>query len=376
MRVLKFLWRKEFLQILRNKSLRPLILVMPIMQLLILPLAANYEVRHIQLAVLDQDRSQLSRRLVDKLTATGYFTLVDEPRDYAQGMQALDADAADLLLQIPSGFARGLMREGQQQVFVGVNAVNGMKAGIGAGYLNNILRDFNAQVRAEWAGVLPPDGQASSMALIRLLPRNWYNPYLEYSQFMVPGILAMLVSMLVTYLSALNIVREKEVGTIEQINVTPVRKYQFILGKLVPFWVIGMFVFTLGLTVAVLVYGIRPLGSVLLLYLFLSVYLLAVLGLGLLVSTFAQTQQQAMFIAFFFVMIFTLMGGLFTPLDSMPFWARQLARLNPVSYFIEVMRMVVLRGAGLSDILPSLLTVGGFALLLNSWAVWNYRKTS
>jgi ABC-2 type transport system permease protein len=180
-----------------------------------------------------------------------------------------------------------------------------------------------------------------------------------------------------TLICALNIVKEKESGTIEQINVTPVKKYQFILAKLIPFWIIGMFEFSLGLfLVARLVYGIIPVGSIELLYAFLSCYLVAMLGFGLLLSTYAETQQQAMTISFFFVMIFLLLSGLFTSIDSMPGWAKVLAQCNPVTYFIDVVRMIVLKGSGFRDIKYHFLIIIGFALVFNSWAILNYRKTS
>ncbi|MEJ0031437.1 MAG: ABC transporter permease [Bacteroidota bacterium] len=193
---------------------------------------------------------------------------------------------------------------------------------------------------------------------------------------MVPGILVILVTMTGAFLSALNIVKEKEVGTIEQINVTPIRKYQFILGKLVPFWVLGQIVLSIGLLIAYVIYGIVPVGNILTIYIFAAIYLLAVLGLGLLVSTLANTQQQAMLISFFMMMVFILLGGLYTSIDSMPQWAQTFTKFNPVSYFIEVMRMVVLKGSSLYDIRYHLGIVAIFGIVLNSFAVWNYRKRS
>jgi ABC-2 type transport system permease protein len=193
---------------------------------------------------------------------------------------------------------------------------------------------------------------------------------------MVPGILAILVTMIGGFLSCLNIVKEKEVGTIEQINVTPIKKHHFILGKLIPFWILGNVVFTIGLIISWLLYGIVPLGSLMLLYGFVGIYLLCVLGFGLLISTFCETQQQAMFIMFFFMMIFILLGGLFTSIDSMPGWAQVVTKLNPVSYLISVMRMIILKGSNLSDITWHLVTTLVFAFVLNGWAVMNYRKTS
>jgi ABC-2 type transport system permease protein len=206
---------------------------------------------------------------------------------------------------------------------------------------------------------------------------NRFNPLLNYPFFMVPGILVFLVTMIGAYMCSLNIVKEKEVGTIEQINVTPIKKYQFILGKLIPFWIIGMFMFSAGLFgVARLVYQIVPSGSLLVLYGFLSIYLIALLGIGLLISTYSSTQQQAMSLAFFMMMIFLLMSGLFTSVDSMPEWAQWIARFNPVTYFIEVMRMIVLKGSGASDIRHHFLVISMMAVFFNTWAILNYRKTS
>jgi ABC-2 type transport system permease protein len=193
---------------------------------------------------------------------------------------------------------------------------------------------------------------------------------------MVPGILVILVTMVCGFIAALNIVKEKEIGTIEQINVTPVKKWEFIVGKLIPFWIIGMVDFTLGLLIARFVYGIIPVGNLFLLYGFLAVYLVALLGFGLLISTYSDTQLQAMFVAFFFIIIFILMSGLFISVDNMPVWAKVIARLTPVTYFIDVMRMIVLKGSGFSDIKIPLLIEIIFAVVLNGWAIFNYRKTA
>jgi ABC-2 type transport system permease protein len=193
---------------------------------------------------------------------------------------------------------------------------------------------------------------------------------------MVPGILVILITMVGSFLAALNIVKEKEIGTIEQINVTPIKKYQFILGKLIPFWVLGLVVLSLGMLIARIAYGIIPVGSLFTIYVFAAVYLLAVLGLGLLISTYTGTQQQAMLISFFMMMVFILLGGLYTSIDSMPKWAQMITRINPVSYFIDVMRMVVLKGSSLADIGEQLVVVLGFAVFFNGWAVISYRKRS
>ena len=370
MRTIRFLLEKEFRQIFRNKAILLLIMVMPVMQLIILPLAANYEVKNINLSVVDHDHSSYSQKLISKVTASGYFKLTGYNSSFNEGMKLVETDNADLILEIPHGFERNLVREGHQQLFIAVNAINGVKANLGGAYLGAIVKDFNNSIRLQ----LLPSSKFNEPAVIEVTSSNLFNPQLKYKFFMVPGILAILVTMIGGFLSALNIVKEKEFGTIEQINVTPIKKHHFILGKLIPFWMLGNVVFTLGLLVSWLIYGIVPLGNLLVLYLFASVFLLAILGFGLLVSTFCDTQQQAMFIMFFFMMIFILMGGLFTSIDSMPEWAKIISRFNPVSYLIEVMRMVILKGSGFKDIFPQLVTVGIYALILNAWAIWNYKK--
>ncbi|AFD07582.1 ABC transporter permease [Solitalea canadensis] len=373
MRTILFLLQKEFKQIFRNKALLPVLFAAPIIQLIILPLAANYEVKNISIAVVDHDRSPYSQKLISKIIASGYFKLTGYNSSFAEADELIKADKADLILEIPARFERDLVRNNQQQLFVAVNAINGTKANLGGAYLGQIIAAFNNDIRIDW---IQPS-RVSQQPTIEIASSNWFNPLLNYRFFMVPGILAVLVTMIAGYMSSLNIVKEKEIGTIEQINVTPIRKHHFILGKLIPFWVLGMFIFSFGLfIIARFIYGIIPVGNILLLYAFLAVYLLALLGFGLLISTYCDTQQQAMSVAFFFVMIFMLMSGLFTPIESMPEWAKWISRFSPVTYFIEVMRMVVLKGSGFNDIKFHFLKIIGFAIVLNSWAIWNYRKTS
>jgi ABC-2 type transport system permease protein len=371
MRTIRFLLRKEFRQIFRNRIILAMIVVMPAIQLMILPLAADYEVKNITIAVVDNDRSAYSQRLVSNITASGYFRLTGFTDSFDEAFKLIEKDRADLVLEIPAGFERNLIRERQDQVLIAVNAINGVKASLGGSYLFSIVKNFNRDIRLD----LSPSS-SSQNAAIEIVSSNWFNTYLNYKVFMVPGILAILITMVGGFLSCLNIVKEKEVGTIEQINVTPIKKHHFILGKLIPFWILGNVVFTIGLFISWLIYGIAPEGNVLVLYGFIWIYLLAVLGFGLLISTFCETQQQAMFIMFFFMMIFILMGGLFTSIDSMPTWAQWVARLNPVTYLISVMRMVILKGSALVDILPHIAITFVFAAVLNVWAVINYKKTS
>ncbi|WP_276501372.1 ABC transporter permease [Terrimonas pollutisoli] len=372
MRSLRFLLQKEFRQIFRDKSILRIIFVMPMIQLLILPLAADYEMKNIKLSVVDHDHSAYSRQLINKITASGYFQLNDHSGSFKNAITEVEKDHSDIILEIPAHFEKDLVKEDQATLFVAANAINGVKAGLGSSYLQSIIRDYNREVRTEWVQFPRFNPELN----IEITSSNWFNPFLNYHYFMVPGILVILVTMVGAFLTSLNIVREKEIGTIEQINVTPIRKHHFILGKLIPFWILGLLVMSIGFLIARIVYGIIPAGSFFTIYVFAALYLLAVLGLGLLVSTYTSNQQQAMLISFFMMMIFILLGGLYTSIDSMPDWAQWVTKFNPVSYFIEVMRMVVLKGSTLADISKHLWIMAAFAVGLNSWAVINYRKRS
>jgi ABC-2 type transport system permease protein len=346
MRALKFLLRKEFRQIFRDPGILRIILIMPVIQLLILPWAADYEIKNIKLAVVDHDHSEYSRQLINKITSSGYFILTDYTSSYEHSLEKIESDESDLILQVPDHFEKDLVKEDEAKLFMAINAINGVKANLGGAYLRSIIQDYNKQVRTEWIQFprFSPETQ------IEVTSSNWYNPLMNYKYFMVPGILVILLTMVGSNLAAINIVKEKEIGTIEQINVTPIKKFHFVLGKLIPFWLLGLLVLTIGLTIARLAYGIIPAGSFLTIYVFAAIYLLAVLGLGLLISTYSVNQQQAMLLSFFLMMIFILLGGLYTSIDSMPEWAKWITRFNPVSYFIEVMRMVVLKGSSLAVI--------------------------
>ncbi|KAF0153103.1 MAG: antibiotic transport system permease protein [Ignavibacteria bacterium] len=372
MRTLLFLLRKEFLQIFRNKLILRLIFVMPVFQLLLLPYAANYEMKNILLSVVDHDHSEYSRKMVDKITASGYFKLVNVSQTYDDALKLIEKDKADLILEIPQNFEKDLIREDQTMVMISANAINGQTAGLAVSYSNSIIRDFINDISAEW--IQQP--RLNPQPLIEVTSSNWFNPQMNYKYFIVPGVLALLVTLVGFILTSLNIVKEKEAGTIEQLNVTPIKKYQFILGKLIPFWILGMVVLSIGFLVSFLFYGIFPAGSLVVGFLFAGIYLIALLGFGLLTSTFAESQQQAMFVAYFFMMIFVLLGGLFAPIENMPDWAKYLTYINPVGYLIDAMRMLILKGSSFWDLRMHFLIVLGFAVLFNTLAILNYKKTT
>lgn len=377
MRTVLFLVQKEFLQVFRNKTMLPLLLVMPVVQTLLLSFAANYEVKDLSLAFVDHDHSPSSRQLAAKLSASGYFHLHPLATS-AEADHEMADDRADLILEIPLHFERDLVREGIATVSLNANAINATKAGLGMGYAQMIIRDFN-QEQLE-SGRFPLamatlDGQGSSRpSQINVTYSNWYNPKLDYKTFMVPGILGEIVALIICFLTALNIVREREIGTIEQLNVTPLKKWQFIVGKLLPFWLLSLLMMTIGLSVGKLVFDIPMLGNLGLVFAYTAVFTPCMLGLGFLISNFADSQQQAMFTAWFFLIIFILMCGLFTPVTSMPEWAQILNKINPVAYFVEFMRLVLLKGAGFEDIKTNFYTILGYAATANLLAVWTYRK--
>jgi ABC-2 type transport system permease protein len=372
MNKLLVLLEKEFRQVFRNPAILRAVLVMPVIQLLIFPFAANYEVKNVLLSVVDHDHSSYSQKFISKITGSGYFKLTDFSSSYNKAMESIESDKADLIIEIPKGFERNLVKENKSAMLIAVNAVNGTKANLGGAYAANIIRDFNTEIQMEWIRF----PKVNAVPVIEITSSNWYNPTMNYKFFMVPGILVTLLTLIGSLLASLNIVHEKEVGTIEQINVSPITKLQFILGKLIPFWVMGLITLTLGLIVSRLFYNIIPLGSITLIYLFGMVFLFTLLGVGLLVSTYAETQTQATFVSFFVMMLFMLLGGLYTPIESMPEWAKWITKINPVAYFIEVMRMIVLKGSGFADVKIQFFSVMGLGIFFNSWAVINYRKRS
>jgi ABC-2 type transport system permease protein len=371
MRTIRFILQKEFIQIFRNKAMLRIILLVPMIQLIILSFAANYEIKNIAIDVVNQDMSPWSQRLVSKLLSSGYFKLNRQTFNPQEAYDDMQLDKADIILTIPPYFERNLVREDKAPLQLVINAINGSKAGLANGYAASIIQQFNQEIRQEW---LAP-GRFDSPPVIDVTYSNWFNPRMDYKIFMVPGILVVLVTIIAAFLSGMNIVREKEIGTIEQLNVTPIRKHHFILGKLLPFWLLALFELAFGLLIGKLIFNIPVVGNLGWVFLFAAIYLWVMLGMGLLISTFTETQQQAMFITWFFVIIFLLMSGLFTPIESMPHWAQVITWFNPIAYFVKIIRMVMLKGSGWVDIRFSLLIMLVSAVVMNIIAIWNYRKT-
>ena len=370
MRTILFILQKEFLQIFRNRAMLPIIFVMPFVQLIILSNAATFDMKNVELHVIDLDQSAASRRLVAEYTASGYFRIAGVSHNEEEGLVRLARGTAHGFLRIPRGFSSGLATTGAAKVQLVVDAVDGFAAGLIQSYTADIVSSYSGRIALETAGL-----QEGAAQTIDVSSAYWYNPELDYRTFMVPGILVLLVTLIGFFLSGMNIVREKELGTIEQLNITPIHKYQFIAGKLLPFLLIGLAELALGLATGRILYNTPMLGSLPLVFCVAGVYMLAVLGLGLLISTVTDTQQQAMFISWFFMVIFILMSGLFTPIESMPGWAQTLTLFNPIAYFIAIIRQVLLKGAGFADIQQQFWSLCAFAAVMLALAVLRYRKT-
>jgi len=373
MRTIFYILQKEFLQIRRNKMMLPFILVVPIVQLIILVHAATLEMKNIRLAVVNMDQGSNSRRIISKFEGSPFFNIVANPKSVSDAEDFIKSDKADVVIVFQHGFENDLVRNDKSKIQVLINSINGTVAGISNAYINSIVMQVNKEIITEFLGF--PSNQ-KLMPTIEVVSNFWYNPQLNYKNYMVPGILVLLVTIVGLFLSGLNLVREKEIGTIEQINVTPIRKYQFITGKLLPFWIIALFELGFGLVVGKLLFNIPIVGNLFLLYCVASVYLFVILGFGLFISTITNTQQQSMFISWFFLMIFILMSGLFTSIESMPDWAQWLNKLNPVAYFIRATRMILLKGSGLADIKKELIILSMYGFCSLSMAIWRYKKTT
>ncbi len=349
----------------------PLIFVLPIVMLLVLVNAANFEMKNIDMLIVDRDISQTSRELISKFEGSPFYRVSYGSFSDKENSAMLTSDKCDIILNIPYGFEKNLVRENKSDIQLQINAVNSMTAGLINAYSTSIITKFNLHVIAKWKN--PPKGFKNKS--INITSSYWFNPELNYKIYMVPGILVILVTIIGMFLTALNIVREKEMGTIEQINVTPIKKYQFIIGKLLPFLIIALFELSFGLIVGKLLFHIPIVGSLLTLFTFAGLYLLVSLGIGLFLSTIANTQQQVMFMTFFFMLVFILMSGLFTPVETMPKWAQNVNIINPFYYFIKVIRMVLLKGSSFANILSEIYAMIIYATAIIGLAIWRYRKT-
>ncbi|MBE6260878.1 MAG: ABC transporter permease [Prevotella sp.] len=345
--MIKYLLQKEFLQIRRNSFMPKIIFIFPIMVMCIMPWVMNQEVKNIRVDVVDIDHTSHSQQLVHQIEASNYFIFNGQKATYQEAMKDIETSKADIILEIRDG-----------KYLIAANAVNGTKGSIGSAYLSQIV-----------------NGNLSPLTSY-LSPLVLYNKLQSYKVFMIPALMGILMMMLCGFLPALNIVGEKEKGTIEQINVTPVSKWSFILAKLIPYWIIGLVVLTLCLVLSWLVYGITCQGPLWLVYLLAILLALFFSSFGLIVSNYSDTMQQAMLVMWFFVVCLMLLSGLFTPVRSMPDWAYLTTYINPMHYFADAIRTVFVRGGGLQAIAHQVLALFCIAFAMAVWAVQSYKKNS
>lgn len=369
MKTIIYLIQKEFLQIFRDKMMLPIIIIIPVVQLLVLSYTATYEIKKIDLALVDLDQSITSRSLISKFEASPFYVVEVVSPTYPQLDDMMQKGELEQIIYIPQNFEEDLLKKNHTQIQIITDAINGSAASLMSAYSIQIIMGFNKDFLVE-ESYFPRDYKNINSEV-----SYWFNPDLNYKTYMVPGILVLLVTVIGLFLASMNIVKEKEIGTIEQLNVTPIKKSQFIIGKLMPFWIIAMFDLGIGLVLARFVFAVPMIGSIPLVLGVASLYLLLVLGLGLFISTMADTQQQSMFISWFFVMIFILLSGLFTPVESMPLWAQKLNIINPIAYFIEFMRLVMLKGSEFKDVWRLIASIGIYAFMMIGFATLRYRKT-
>ena len=360
--ILKYLLRKEFTQIRRNSFLPRLIMMFPISTMCIMPWVMNMEVKNIAVDVVDNDHSTRSQLLVQEIAHNTYFLFHALQPDYAMAVNDIEKSKADIALVIPQDYGRDLSLGKKPEVLIAANAVNGTKGSIGAVYLSQIVT-ANTQ----------PSAKAIKEKVSTLF---LFNKHLDFKLFMIPALFAMVMMLMTGYLPTLNIVSEKETGTIEQMNVTPVSKWDFIISKLILYWLIALFIVTVCLLLAWLLYGITPVGNVALIYLLSMLLALFFSAFGLIVSNYSDTMQQAIFVMWFFQIIILLLSGQFTPTRSMPSLIYLSTYINPVSYFIDAIRTVFIRGGNFSSIAHQVLALSGIGLFMGGWAIVSYKKNN
>ena len=372
---IQYLIRKEFKQMRRNILLPIIFCLLPLALTNIIPRVATQEVKGLKLCVVDNDHSTLSRRLIQKIDASAYLDLNRIAQSEKEAMQSLDDASADLFLIIPEGYEKKTVSpipsEGGE-LYIAANATNGMKGAMGQNYVQQIILSFMQEIAEDHGNYTPPSEGLGEAVRLRFA----FNPHLDYKIYMMPAVFALMLMLIVGFLPALNIVGEKERGTIEQVNVTPISKVEFIVSKLVPYWCVGMLMSILALAAGKGLYGILPAGSIGVMFLFLLVFCMLASSFALIISNYSDSTRQASLTMFFFLVIFILMSGLLTPVRSMPVWAQWLSMLDPMRHIIEALRLIYVKGSTLVELLPQFYTLCAFAAFASLWAVVSYRKNN
>lgn len=368
MKALKYLLVKEYKQMFRNYLLPVVFVLLPFAMMNVVPRIATQEVKNLNMAVIDCDHSTLSSRLTQKLSSSGFFNLYASCKNYEDAYELLERGDVDFIITIENEFERNLYRTGGAEVMVTVNAVNGMKGGLGGSYLTQIVTQYAAELTKDAGGVrsMPVSTEA----------RYLFNPELDYKPYMIPALMSMTLILLVGFLPALNVVGEKERGTIEQINVTPVGRMEFILSKMIPYWSVGIFIVAVSMVLAWMFHGVEPKGSVLLILLFNMVYIFVISSVGLIISNHSDNMRQAAMVMFFFIVIFILTSGLLSPVSAMPDWAKEVTRINPLRYIVTAMREIYLKGSSFSQLISQFIPLCLFGVICGVWAVMSFQKNN
>jgi ABC-2 type transport system permease protein len=366
--------KKEFIQTLRDPHTRWLLFGPALIQMLVFGYAATMEIKHVSLAVLDLDNTQESRELVSHFAASRYFHIAGYVRQRDELRTGIDRGDFLLAVEIDSGFAQRLRNGQGASVQVIVDSSNSNTALIALGYLSQVGATFAQDYQLDRMQRIAPQ-LVSFAPNVDLETRPWFNEGLQSQWYFVPGVLGNLMLILIMNLTAFAVVREREIGTLEQVMVTPIRRWEFIVGKTVPFFLIGCFDATMLALVGTLWFGVPLRGHIAILAIGVMVFLLAALGLGLLLSTLAATQQQAMITAFFFTMPMTTLSGFGTPISSMPPFFQKLSYFNPLRHVVLILRSIFLKGVGFNVLWPNMLVMAGFAALMLSVSVLRFRKS-
>ena len=365
MRQLFILLQKEFIQIFRDPFIPKLIFIFPVIVMLLMPWVTTMDVRNVNLAIVDEDKSSLSRRIRSDIDATDYFIINDSAISKSLAYTLMEECQVDIILHIPMGFERKLLTPSPGHLDISANAVNATRGVLGGQYLAQTIGGTLSKYNAEMG--LP---QVSDLTSVQYR----YNPTLDYKYLMIPALVIMLLIMISGFLSAVNIVVEKENGTIEQINVSPLGRFMFILAKLIPFWLIGMLVVTIAMVVAWLVYGLVPAGAIGNIYLATFLFILGFSGFGVAIANVSENIQQTMFLMFFFIIIFLLLSGLLTPISSMPQWAQDFTLFLSPRYYIDIMRAVYLKGTHLVELWQNYAMLCVFVIVFNLLAAVTYKR--
>lgn len=407
MRTILILIKKEFLQVFRNPLLLSILVVAPMVEFMIFPFCADYEIKVLNIAFIDNDHSQISKDIINSFNSSDIFVSKGNLTNKKKADEMMKHDKIDLLIEIPYNFESHLYNNESTQIAITANAINSVKAGIGTGYVQEIIggymQDFAAtnspgdlqsmmqQMQSDMPAAFSTTRDAAAKSQktaspsVTITPKPiainisniyWYNEQMNYKNLIVPGILVILVTLIGCYVTALNLVREKEIGTIEQVNVTPIRRWQFLLGKMIPFWLLGMTEFMVGLVIMKFVFGISVQGSAPLLLGLTAIYLFVMLGLGFFISSVSENQLQSMFIVLFLFIVFVLLSGVFTPTEGMPGWARYINYVNPMSFYIEIIKKIILKGSEFESMIRETIVLSVMAIIINTGAVLSYREAS